>query len=205
MSKNKTWFLDIDGTMLKHRNNIQIGDSQDAGTSGTEDDGEQILPYVNEFLDTIPETDQIVLTTARKVEHREITEKALERFDILKRVESIVYDVKWYGSDTTVKVPGVGTKPLAHIDVLPNSAKFMDSSYETEGLTGYFLETNYSKVSLNIGESASSIPESRLLIGSSGFKSAVKIEDVVIPNRFLHIIIDDFLHMPIDTGTTGDG
>ena len=93
MSKNKTWFLDIDGTMLKHRNNIQIGNSQDAGAAGTEHDGEELLPHVNEFLDTIPETDQIVLTTARKVEHREITEKALERFDILKRVESIVYDI----------------------------------------------------------------------------------------------------------------
>ena len=87
---NKTWFIDIDGTMLKHRNNFQIGESQDAGSAGTEDDGEELLPSVIEFLDTIPQTDQIVLTTARKVEHRVITEMALERFGILSRIESIV-------------------------------------------------------------------------------------------------------------------
>ena len=127
MSKNKTWFLDIDGTMLKHRNNIQIGDSQDAGTSGTENDGEQILPYVNDFLDTIPETDQIVLTTARKVEHREITEKALERFDILKRVESIVYDVN------------SGPRILVN-DIKPLGAE--DNLYDEEVKTAYAINVN---------------------------------------------------------------
>ena len=117
----------------------------------------------------------------------------------------IVYDVKWYGDDTTVVVPGEGAKPLAHIDVLPNTSKFMDSSYVTEGLTGYFLETNFSKVALNMGEAASFIGRDRLGEGVSGsIKAAVKTEDIVIPNRFLHIIIDDFLHMPIDTGTTGN-
>ena len=127
MSKNKTWFLDIDGTMLQHRNNIQIGDSQDAGTAGTADDGEQILPYVNEFLDTIPETDQIVLTTARKVEHREITEKALERFDILKRVESIVYDVN------------SGPRILVN-DIKPLGAE--DNLYDEEVKTAYAINVN---------------------------------------------------------------
>ncbi len=85
--------MDIDGTLLKHRNNVQIGQSQDSGKAGTVDDGESLLPAVNEFLDGIPETDQIVLTTARKAEHREITEKALERFGIMKKVDSIVYDI----------------------------------------------------------------------------------------------------------------
>ena len=81
----------------------------------------------------------------------------------------------------------------------------MDSSYVTEGLTGYFLETNFSKVALNMGEAASFIGRDRLGEGVSGsIKAAVKTEDIVIPNRFLHIIIDDFLHMPIDTGTTGN-
>ena len=127
MSKNKTWFLDIDGTMLQYRNNIQIGDSQDAGVAGTEDDGEQILPYVNEFLDTIPETDQIVLTTARKVEHREITEKALERFDILKRVESIVYDVN------------SGPRILVN-DIKPLGAE--DNLYDEEVKTAYAINVN---------------------------------------------------------------
>ena len=94
MSKNKTWFLDIDGTLLKHRNNVQIGQSQDSGKAGTVDDGESLLPAVNEFLDGIPETDQIVLTTARKAEHREITEKALERFGIMKKVVKGYKDYK---------------------------------------------------------------------------------------------------------------
>ena len=127
MSKNKTWFLDIDGTMLKHRNNIQIGSSQDAGAAGTEHDGEELLPHVNEFLDTIPETDQIVLTTARKVEHREITEKALERFDILKRVESIVYDVN------------SGPRILVN-DIKPLGAE--DNLYDEEVKTAYAINVN---------------------------------------------------------------
>ena len=90
---NKTWFIDIDGTILKHRNNLALSITQNANQAGTEDDGEVLLPSVKEFFETIPENDQIVLVTARHTEHREITEKALERFGLLERVNSMVYDV----------------------------------------------------------------------------------------------------------------
>ena len=90
---NKTWFVDIDGTILKHRNNFQIESSQLAGFSGTDKDGEELLPSVADFFNTIPETDQIVLITARHSTDREITEGALERFGLLNRIDSIVYDL----------------------------------------------------------------------------------------------------------------
>lgn len=90
---NKTWFIDIDGTIFKHRNNHELDVSQNAGLAGTEEDGEELLANVIEFFDTLPERDQVVLTTARHTEHRPITEGALKRFGLLTRIDTIVYDI----------------------------------------------------------------------------------------------------------------
>ena len=90
---NKTWFIDIDGTIFKHRNNFELDISQNAGQIGTDDDWEELLPSVIDFFDTIPDTDQFVLTTARHTEHRPITEGALARFGLIERIDTIVFDI----------------------------------------------------------------------------------------------------------------
>ena len=70
---NKTWFIDIDGTLVKHLENKEI----DEGTK------EELLPYVLEFLEGIEKRgDTVVLTTARPEELRTITERMLHEFGI---------------------------------------------------------------------------------------------------------------------------
>jgi hypothetical protein len=48
----KTWLIDIDGTILKHNGYLGEGDA--------------ILPHVQNFFDSIPKNDYIILLTARK-------------------------------------------------------------------------------------------------------------------------------------------
>jgi hypothetical protein len=48
---NRTWILDLDGTLLQHR--------------GYQNDGDRVLPGVAEFYRNIPKTDHIVILTAR--------------------------------------------------------------------------------------------------------------------------------------------
>ena len=50
----KTWIFDLDGTILVH--------------NGYKNGGDRILPGVKEFFDNIPETDHILILTARKEE-----------------------------------------------------------------------------------------------------------------------------------------
>lgn len=48
---NRTWILDLDGTLLEHR--------------GYQNGGDRVLPGVAEFYRSIPKTDHIVILTAR--------------------------------------------------------------------------------------------------------------------------------------------
>ena len=55
----KTWIFDLDGTILVH--------------NGYKKGGDRILPGVKEVFDKIPETDHILILTARKEEVLEST------------------------------------------------------------------------------------------------------------------------------------
>lgn len=61
---NHTWFIDLDGTILKH-NGYLTGQ-------------EELLPGVKEFWNTIPENDFIVITTGRNETYRSSSLKVLE-------------------------------------------------------------------------------------------------------------------------------
>ncbi len=60
----KTWILDFDGTLVVH--------------NGYKDGEDQWLPGAKEFLQSIPESDYILILTAREKEAREKTEKFLK-------------------------------------------------------------------------------------------------------------------------------
>ena len=60
----KTWIFDLDGTILVH--------------NGYKNGGDRILPGVKEFFDKIPETDYILILTARKEEVLESSIKFLK-------------------------------------------------------------------------------------------------------------------------------
>ncbi len=57
---SKTWFVDIDGTLVKH-NGYKI------------DGHDTLLEGAKEYLDRLPEDDRIILTTSRTDEFKEMT------------------------------------------------------------------------------------------------------------------------------------
>lgn len=61
---NHTWFIDLDGTILKHNGYLNNND--------------QLLPGVIELWNRIPKDDYIIITTGRTEEYRESSLKILE-------------------------------------------------------------------------------------------------------------------------------
>ena len=74
----KTWFFDLDGTILKY--NLIFTEGRD-----------ELLPGVKELWDTIPEEDVIVLTTARPGEFRDQTLQFLDDQNI--RYDHAIFDI----------------------------------------------------------------------------------------------------------------
>ena len=73
----KTWIFDLDGTILVH--------------NGYKNGGDRILSGVKEFFDKIPETDHILILTARKEEVLESTIEFLKDNGI--RYNNILADI----------------------------------------------------------------------------------------------------------------
>ena len=64
-----TWFLDLDGTIVKH--NGYLIDGYDT-----------LLNGVKTFLDSIPEGDKIIFLTSREEKYRDVTESFLKQNSI---------------------------------------------------------------------------------------------------------------------------
>ena len=99
-----TWFIDIDGTIVKHKSNEQLDERLDFlnkkqnvfpyGESKIDDPSlldEEILSGVNDFWLKIPEKDVIILTTAREYRHKWLTEQMLSNFDL--RYDQIIISI----------------------------------------------------------------------------------------------------------------
>ena len=90
-SLNKTWFIDIDGTIVKSRNNEQLDEAVDL--MGVESYlSETPIKKSLEFIQSIPVIDTIVLTTARDSRHEEHTLQMLNHFNI--RYDRIMFDLR---------------------------------------------------------------------------------------------------------------
>ncbi len=75
-----TWFIDLDGTILKH--NGYILDKRDT-----------LLVGVKKFFNKIPKRDKIILTTSRSKNYLNKTKKFLQRNRI--RFDQIIYDLPY--------------------------------------------------------------------------------------------------------------
>ena len=96
----KTFFIDIDGTLVKHFSNEEI-------SNGAE---EQLLPDVAEVMQAIYQKGHcIILTTARHLEDRETTETMLEGFGI--PYHDIIFDI---GSEERILINDI--KPIDAMD-----------------------------------------------------------------------------------------
>ena len=90
-SLNKTWFIDIDGTIVNHMSNQEL--DQAIGSMGEESHLlEKTIDKSLEFMNSIPSEDTIVLTTARDTRHKQHTLKMLEHFGI--RYDEIMFDLR---------------------------------------------------------------------------------------------------------------
>jgi hydroxymethylpyrimidine pyrophosphatase-like HAD family hydrolase len=92
-----TWFIDLDGTILRHNGHL-IGD-------------DVILSGVKELWDTIPDDDYIVITTGRAVEYKDATLKLLQEnglryntalFELPMGERIIINDIKPQGLKTAI-------------------------------------------------------------------------------------------------------
>jgi len=72
-----TWFIDLDGTILKHNGYLTNNDA--------------LLPGVKEFWDSIPAGDCIVITTGRSSEYKESSLKILKDNDL--RYDYAIFDL----------------------------------------------------------------------------------------------------------------
>ena len=78
---NKTWFVDIDGTLFKHRTNVEL--DYIIPEYGTESHlQEEPLPEAIDFINGLPKKDRVILTTARESRHLAHTIRALHYFNV---------------------------------------------------------------------------------------------------------------------------
>jgi hypothetical protein len=64
----KTWFIDLDGTLLIH--------------NGYKDSADELLPTTTEFMNTIGSEDIIIITTAREIKYKKQTIDFLKKKNI---------------------------------------------------------------------------------------------------------------------------
>lgn len=67
----RTFFIDIDGTIVKHLDNTEIDDLIKRNCASRE----LLLPGVKELWESFSKDDYIIITTARTEKHRKFTEK----------------------------------------------------------------------------------------------------------------------------------
>ena len=90
-SLNSTWFVDIDGTIVKHCSN----DSIDNAIFNMGDEShlmEKPIEKSIKFLNDLPSGDTIILTTPRDSKHEDHTLRMLKHFRI--RYDRIMFDLR---------------------------------------------------------------------------------------------------------------
>lgn len=114
-SLNKTWILDIDGTIAKH--------------NGYKLDGhDTLLDGAKEFLNSIPQSDMIVFITSRTDEYRQLTIDFLKENNI--RYDHIIFNAP-YGERILIN----DRKPSGlNMSVAVNTQRdvFLESRFEVD-------------------------------------------------------------------------
>jgi len=90
-SLNKTWFIDIDGTIVKHLYNKDIDTAIDSLGKKSHTLETPIEKSII-FLKDLPKEDTVVLTTARDGKHKDHTERMLKHYGV--RYDRIMFDLR---------------------------------------------------------------------------------------------------------------
>jgi hypothetical protein len=88
--RHKTWFIDIDGTIVKHMGGDDIENliNEKKGRSHLY---EKAIPKSVKFINNLPKDDVVVLTTARSPSTEQHTLKMLKRFKV--KYDKIIFDL----------------------------------------------------------------------------------------------------------------
>ena len=90
-SLNKTWFVDIDGTIVHHYSNHTLDEAIEKMGNDSFLTEKPIKKSID-FLNSLPKGDVIVLTTARNTEHKQHTLDMLRHFNV--RYDKIMFDLE---------------------------------------------------------------------------------------------------------------
>lgn len=84
----KTFFIDIDGTIIAHPEEGKLDKI-------SEIDGyvEELLPSAKEFFESLKENDIVIFTTGRREKHRKLTERTLKYHNI--KYKYLIMDLPW--------------------------------------------------------------------------------------------------------------
>lgn len=77
INQPKTWFIDLDGTLVEH--------------NGYKNNGDKLLAGVKEFFNSLPFEDFVVITTARKIKYKKQTITFLKQNNI--RYNHIIFNL----------------------------------------------------------------------------------------------------------------
>lgn len=78
---NKTWFVDIDGTLFVHRTNEELDEMMEEHEMKSHLQETPIQEAID-FINNLPEKDRVLLTTARESRHLPHTLRALYHYEV---------------------------------------------------------------------------------------------------------------------------
>lgn len=90
-NNGKTYFIDIDGTLVHNKEEEQLVELLRVDDETTESI-EQLLPNVKQFWNNIDDNDIIIITTARSEKYRRLTEKLFSKYNL--RYDKLLMDLR---------------------------------------------------------------------------------------------------------------
>ena len=146
-SLNKTWFIDIDGTIVNHMSNQEL-DQVIKSMRDKSHLSEKLIDKSLKFINSIPANDTIVLTTARDKKHKKHTLKMLKYFKV--RYDEIMFDlrsgIRYLIND--IKPPGTAG------NILPLNTAYAINVERDKGIPNYNFDVLSEEEILLIGHNA---------------------------------------------------
>ena len=114
---SKTYFIDIDGTIVKH---LTYGQLDDPNIDDT------LLPGVLELWNSFDEKDIIIITTARLQRHEEFTKRIFHKFNL--RYNKMLFDLNSGPRILINDTPDITFPKAIAINIKRNGGFFFDEN-----------------------------------------------------------------------------
>ena len=131
---NKTWFVDIDGTLLIHKTNQELDKIIEENDIKSHLYETPIIDAVS-FINNLPKKDRIILTTARENRHLAHTVRTLHHFNI--RYNKIIDEL---GSGPRVVVNDIKPAGIANNQQNLNTAYAINVNRDQADIQGSALK-----------------------------------------------------------------